>query len=314
MPSPMEQHLQPTAFFIRGASPLARLAFYAIVSIVLMGVDARLHYLAEIRQGISVALHPLEVAARAPVDAYNYISEYIHTQTTLVAENRALREKALQDSENLQRFNTLQAENAHMRSLLNATPTLPQPARLGEIIHSGRDPFSRKIIVNLGARHGITPGQAVIDEWGVVGQVTAVYPLSSEVTLVSDNDLAVPVQVERSGLRAITGKNGNNNSIGLPFLPVNVDIQPGDKLVTSGIDGVYPAGLAVCKVAAIDRKSDAPFARIDCTPAAGIGIHRQVLLIPPAENMPPLLVPPKPADKTAAKSKPGKKPHAPRKP
>jgi rod shape-determining protein MreC len=308
------EHLHPTAFFIRGASPLARLAFYAILSIILIGVDARLHYLTEIRQGISVALYPLEVVARAPVDAYNHVSEYIHTQTTLVAENRTLREKALQDSENLQRFNTLQAENAHMRSLLNALPSLPQPARLGEIVHSGRDLFTRKVIVNLGTRHGIVPGQAVIDEWGVVGQVTAVYPLNSEVTLVSDNDLAVPVQVERSGLRAITGKN-SSNSIGLPFLPVNVDIQPGDKLVTSGIDGVYPAGLAVCNVVAIDRKIDAPFARIDCTPSAGIGIHRQVLLIPAAVTMQLLPASPEPVDKSAAKSKPsGKKPNAPRKP
>lgn len=309
MPSPMEHH-HPTAFFVRGPSPLARLTFFAAVSIALMAVDARLHYLTEIRHGVSVVLHPLEVAIRAPLDAFRYAGEYIDHQTDLVAENRALRQKALQNSADLQRFRTLQAENAHMRSLMNALPALPQPARLGEIVHSGRDPFSHKVVVNLGARHGIVPGQAVIDEWGVVGQVTQVYPLSSEVTLVSDKDLAVPVQVERSGLRAITFGNSRNGTIDLPYLPVNVDIQAGDKLVTSGIDGVYPAGLAVCKVASIDRKSHAPFAHIICLPIAGIQIHRQVLLIPAAENVPPPPAPPKAAGKRSEK----KSAHAPRKP
>jgi rod shape-determining protein MreC len=295
-------HQHPPAFFVRGPSPLARLTFFAAVSIVLMAVDARLHYLTEIRQGVSVVLHPLEVAVRAPVNAFLYVNEYITTQTNLVHENRQLRQRALLDSADLQRFRTLQAENAHLRNMLSALPAMPQPARLGEIVHSGRDPFSQKVIVNLGARHGITSGQAVIDELGVVGQVTQIYPLSSEVTLVTDKDLAVPVQIERSGLRAIAFGNSRNSAIDLPYLPVNVDIQVGDRLVTSGIDGVYPAGLAVGKVVQIDRKTYAPFARIACVPIAGIKTHRQVLLIPAAENVPPLPEPEKPSAKPSKKS------------
>lgn len=295
-------HQHPPAFFVRGPSPLARLTFFAAVSIVLMAVDARLHYLTEIRQGVSVVLHPLEVAVRAPVNAFLYVNEYITTQTNLVHENRQLRQRALLDSADLQRFRTLHAENAHLRNMLSALPAMPQPARLGEIVHSGRDPFSQKVIVNLGARHGITSGQAVIDELGVVGQVTQIYPLSSEVTLVTDKDLAVPVQIERSGLRAIAFGNSRNSAIDLPYLPVNVDIQVGDRLVTSGIDGVYPAGLAVGKVVQIDRKTYAPFARIACVPIAGIKTHRQVLLIPAAENVPPLPEPEKPSAKPSKKS------------
>lgn len=303
-------HQHPPAFFVRGPSPLARLTFFAAVSIALMAVDARLHYLTEIRQGVSVVLHPLEVAVRAPVNAFLYVSDYITTQTNLVHENRQLRQRALLDSADLQRFRTLQAENAHLRNMLSALPTMPQPARLGEIVHSGRDPFSQKVIVNLGARHGITSGQAVIDELGVIGQVTQVYPFSSEVTLVIDKDLAIPVQIERSGLRAIAFGNSRNAAIDLPYLPVNVDIQVGDRLVTSGIDGVYPAGLAVGKVVEIDRKTYAPFARIACVPIAGIQTHRQVLLIPAAENVPPL---PEPEKSSATPSQ--KKPrNAPRKP
>ena len=294
-------HQHPQAFFVRGPSPLARLTFFAVLSIALMAVDARLHYLTEIRQGVAVVLHPLEVAVRAPVNAVLYVNDYITTQTNLVHENRQLRQRALLDSADLQRFRTLQVENAHLRNMLSALPAMPQPARLGEIVHSGRDPFSQKVIVNLGARHGIISGQAVIDELGVIGQVTQVYPFSSEVTLVIDKDLAIPVQIERSGLRAIAFGNSRNAAIDLPYLPVNVDIQVGDRLVTSGIDGVYPAGLAVGKVVQIDRKTYAPFARIACVPIAGIKTHRQVLLIPAAENVPPLPEPEKPSAKPSKK-------------
>jgi rod shape-determining protein MreC len=301
VPSTMD-HQHPPAFFVRGPSPLARLTFFAAVSIALMAVDARLHYLTEIRQGVSVVLHPLEVAVRAPVNAFLYVSDYITTQTNLVHENRQLRQRALLDSADLQRFRTLQAENAHLRNMLSALPAMPQPARLGEIVNSGRDPFNQKVIVNLGARHGIAAGQAVIDELGVIGQATQVYPFSSEVTLVTDKDLAVPVQIERSGLRAIAFGNSRDALIDLPYLPVNVDIQVGDRLVTSGIDGVYPAGLAVGKVVEIDRKTYAPFARITCVPIAGIQTHRQVLLIPAAENVPPPPEPEKPAAKPSEKN------------
>jgi rod shape-determining protein MreC len=141
----------------------------------------------------------------------------------------------------------------------------------------------------------------------VIGQVTQVYPFSSEVTLVIDKDLAIPVQVERSGLRAIAFGNNHNGSMDLPYLPVNVDVQVGDRLVTSGIDGIYPPGLPVAKVAEIDRKSVAPFARIVCTPSAGILTHRQVLLVPPLDVTHTL--PPAPPAKPREKTK-----HAPRKP
>lgn len=301
---------QPPAFFVRGPSPLARLTFFAAVSISLMAVDARLHYLTEIRQGFAALLHPLEAVARAPVAAFQYVGGYIAMQSTLVGENRQLHELALQQSADLQRFRTLQAENEHLRSLLGTLPAMRQPAKMGEIVHAGRDPFTHKVIVNLGTRQGIASGQAVIDEFGVVGQVTQVYPFSSEVTLVTDKDLAVPIQIERNGMRAIAFGNSRANAIDLPYLPVNVDIREGDMLVTSGIDGVYPPGLAVAKVAHIDRKANSPFARIACMPTAGIQSHRQVLLIPIAENLPP--PPPAPA----AGEETGKSPpsHAPRKP
>jgi rod shape-determining protein MreC len=163
--------------------------------------------------------------------------------------------------------------------LLGAAQAISQSARLGEILHMGRDPFSQKMVVNLGSRQNIKAGQAVIDGDGIIGQVTRVYPFSSEVTLITDKELSIPVQVERNGLRAIAFGAGVDNLLDLPYLPANVDIQEGDRLITSGIDGVYPVGLAVAEVINIERNPDSPFALITSKPIAGVKSHRQVLLI-----------------------------------
>ena len=278
------EHQQPPAFFVRGPSPLARLAFFGTLSIILMVVDARMHTLTEIRQGFNALLHPLELIANSPARAWHHSRDYISSQLKLIAENKQLRETNLQYGAELQRLHTLEAENAHLRSLLDTLPKLPQPTLMGEIIHASRDPFRHKVIINLGSQQGARAGQAAVDELGVIGQVTQVYPFSSEVTLVNDQDLAIPAQIERNGLRAIAFGNGRGNGIDLPYLPVNVDIREGDRLVTSGIDGVYPAGLAVAKVTRIERKADTPFAQITCTPIAGIAIHRQILLIASSDS------------------------------
>jgi rod shape-determining protein MreC len=270
---------QQTAFFIRGPSPLARLTFFAALSLVLMTVDARLHYLVEVRQGFATLLHPLELLAASPLRMYQRMEEYFSDQGALIRETRLLSEQNMRLSTDLQRLPTLQAENDHLRRLLEAGQALQQPARLAEIMHVGRDPFVQRIVVSLGSQQGIAAGQAVVDGMGVIGQVTHAYPFSSEITLITDRELAVPVQVERNGLRAIAFGHGRDNVMDLPYLPVNVDIREGDKLVTSGIDGTYPMGLAVATVTRIERTADSPFARIICKPAAGTDRHRQVLIL-----------------------------------
>lgn len=278
MPRALEPQQTP-AFFVRGPSPFARLVFFSALSLALIATDSRLHYLTEIRQGFVALLNPLQVIANAPFNLYHASAEYLTAHDTLVETNRRLNEQALHDGAKLQRLNELEVENEHLRSLLGASQTIAQPARLGEILHMGRDPFSQKMVVNLGARHQIRPGQAVVDGDGVVGQVTRVYPMSSEVTLITDKELSIPIQVERNGLRAIAFGAGVDNVLDLPYLPVNVDIQIGDRLITSGIDGVYPVGLAVAEVTDIERNPDSPFARITSKPVAGVKNHRQVLLI-----------------------------------
>lgn len=269
----------PTAFFVRGPSPLTRLSVFGMLSIALMILDAQLHYLTEIRQGFAAMIRPLEVVASAPLDAADFVGDYLVSQVRLVEDNRRLQLRHLQQQADLQRFRLLERENAHLRRLLDASQASALVTRVGEIVYSGRDVFSRKVVVNVGERNGIKAGLAVIDESGVVGQVTRAYPFTSEVTLVTNKDLAVPIQVERTGLRAIAFGLGRDNLIGLPYLPPNVDIQQGDKLVTSGIDGVYPPGLAVARVTQVERQADSPFARITCVPLAGIDIHRQVLVV-----------------------------------
>jgi rod shape-determining protein MreC len=166
-----------------------------------------------------------------------------------------------------------------MRVLLAAQAALKESSVAAEIMHVGRDPFTRKVLINRGQNHKILPGMAVVDAAGVIGQVTRVYPLSSEVTLITDTSLAMPVQIERNGLRAIAFGHGRDSTVDLPYLPANVDIKRGDRLVTSGIDGVYPAGLAVATVTHIVSAADTPFARIVCEPAGGVENHRQVLVV-----------------------------------
>ncbi|MCB5185976.1 rod shape-determining protein MreC [Methylobacillus gramineus] len=273
------EHQHHSGFFIRGPSATARLFFFAVLSLVLIATDARLHYLVEVRQGFIALLHPLQVIANAPLSLAENTGEYLHTQSTVVKENIQLKTQSLEHAAELQRFRALETENERLRNLLGAAQSSNQPARLAEILHMGRDPFSHKVVVNLGTRQGIIAGQAAIDETGVVGQVTRVYPFSSEVTLVTDKDLAVPVQVERNGLRAIAFGQGRDSTMMLPSLPANVDIRKGDKLITSGIDGVYPPGLAVAEVVLMDTTPDSPFAHIVCKPLAGIEKHRQLLLV-----------------------------------
>jgi rod shape-determining protein MreC len=270
---------QPTAFFIHGPSPLTRLIFFAALSLSLMTIDARLHYLTEVRLGFVALLHPLEMLANLPANLYRDVSEYMVAHNALLGENRRLTQLSLVQGAELQNLKTLASENERLRKLLGAAKLITPSAKLAEIIHTGRDPFTHKVIVNLGARQNVIAGQAVVDEAGVIGQVTLVYPFSSEVTLITDKTLAIPVQIERNGLRAIAFGQGRGGIIGLPYLPTNVDIRKGDKLITSGIDGVYPAGLAVAEVVRIESSVDSPFAHIACKPIAGVENHFQVLLL-----------------------------------
>ncbi len=274
----LEQEQAP-AFFARGPSPLARLVFFSALSLLLIASDARFQYLTSLRQTLVAILHPLQVIANAPSQLYRNTTEYFSTHHYLLNESERLKQQALKQGVALQHLKSLTLENEHLRSLLQANKAMVETSIMGEIMHVGRDPFTKKVIVNRGERHQVVIGAAVVDAAGVIGQVTRIYPHSSEVTLITDKSLSIPVQVERNGLRAIAFGHGRNNTLDLPYLPANVDIRRGDRLVTSGIDGVYPSGLAVATIAKIETTADSPFAHIICVPTGGVESHKQVLVV-----------------------------------
>ncbi|HOY71292.1 MAG TPA: rod shape-determining protein MreC [Methylotenera sp.] len=280
------EHQPAPSLFARGPSAFARLIFFATLSFALIATDTRFHYLLGVRQFFITILHPFEIIANLPATIYHNTNEYFSTHNRLLDENTRLKQKTLELGVAIQKLNSLALENKHLRELLQANQRLPVHSIVAEVIHVGRDVFTKKIFVNRGKLHQVVAGEAVVDANGVIGQVTRVFPLSSEVTLVTDKSLAIPVQVERNGLRAIAFGLGRDNAIDLPFLPTNVDVQRGDVLTTSGIDGVYPAGLAVALVIQVDIAPNAPFARIICKPIGGTENHRQVLLVgtPPGTN------------------------------
>ena len=269
---------QTPAFFVRGPSPFSRMVFFCALSIIFMAADSQLNYLSQLRQAFIGSLHPLERIAKAPSEWVLDAGKYFSVHNELIQENYILKQQAFEHKVLLQSLNTLKAENHHLRSLLKGNIPIHPKAILGEITHTGRDPFSSAVIVNRGSQHNVKAGQAVVDSKGVIGQVTRVYPFTSEVTLITDKSLSIPIQIERNQLRAIAFGDGNN-TLDIPYLPTNVDIRIGDMLVTSGIDGIYPAGLAVATITKIEQDPDSPFAKILSTPIAEVSHHLQLLLL-----------------------------------
>jgi len=277
----------PPPLFKQGASARAKVVFFALTAMVLLLVDARLGYLGTIRQAVGTVLYPLQVAAMFPRDAVYMVGDYFSTLSALQKENRNLHNQELSNGQMLQQMQHLLAENAQLRKLMAATERVPVHSVMAEILYDARDPFTRKVVLNRGTQHGVAAGQPVIDDIGVVGQVTRVFPFTSEITLLTDKDQVIPVQVVRSGLRSIAYGKGHSGSLDLRFMPANADIKNGDLLVTSGIDGVYPAGLAVAKVVQVESKSSDAFARILCQPLAGIDRNRQLLILLTERDFPP---------------------------
>jgi len=269
----------PPPLFKQGASARAKVVFFSLIALILLVADSRLRSLVMIRQAVGTALYPVEAAALLPRDAAYAIGGYFTSLAALQKENRRLREQQLSNAQALQQGRQLQAENDQLRRLLDAHERVPLKSVMAEILFDARDPFTRKIIVDRGARSGVEPGQPVIDDLGVVGQVTRVFPLSAEVALLTDKDQALPVQVLRSGLRSVAYGQGNSGALDLRFVPTNADVRNGDILVTSGLDGIYPAGLAVAKVVHVENKSSDPFEHITCQPLAGIDRNRQLLIL-----------------------------------
>lgn len=268
----------PPPFFKRGPAPLARLVFFIALSVLIMVADLRFQILEPVRMAVAALLWPLQKAVMLPAEGAGEAGSYFADLARLQRENAELRERQLAQANLLLRQAHLDNENRRLRALLDMQEHLNTPAHAAEILYAARDPFARRIIIDRGLTHDIEAGQAVIDDLGLVGQVTRVFPLTSEVTLLTDKNQAIPVQVQRSGLRAILAGAGNG-ALELKFLPANADVQPDDTLVTSGLDGIYLAGLPVARVTKIDRDNSFSFARIECVPLAGVERQGQVLVL-----------------------------------
>ena len=281
----IKSHQRSSKLFNKGPSLLSKLLLLIFISIILMGVDFRFHYLKEIRQFTNVFTKPLHAVLNLPNDIYNVTAQYFSNQSRLIHDNETLKLDIDQLKGDLQRLDFIDQENDRLRNLLEVKNTHKFKTEAVSIIYSRFDPFNQKIIIDGGQNKDFQPGQPVIDALGLVGQISSVYPETSEVTLIIDKKMSVPIQIQRNGLRAITNGNGQNETISLSYLPNSVDVVKGDILKTSGIDTIYPEGIAVAEVLEINHDPKLPFAKIICKPLSAIRNHSHVLVVTPINKM-----------------------------
>ena len=277
----------PPPFFNTGPTPLARLLFFALLSLVLLVADGRYRYLDHIRQVAAIVIYPLQRMAVAPASVIQRSRDFFVTHAALREENARLAEEGRAANATAQRVKSVEAENAGLRKLMSARERHEGRLMLADVLYASRDPFSLRIVVDKGSQHEVLNGQPVIDAAGVVGQVTRTYPMLSEVTLITDKGHLIPVLNVRSGLRSVLAGTGVHGVLELQFVPLNADVQKGDQLVTSGIDGIYPPGLAVAEVVAIEPNPSATFSKVTCRPLGGVGSNTHVFLVQGSEPLPP---------------------------
>jgi rod shape-determining protein MreC len=269
----------PPPFFRQGPSALTKLTFFSALALFLMVADTRFKVTQPLRAVVATVLHPIERTLRVPVDAWEGGTDYLMgLQSALSKEGAARRELAVQAERSL-RVERLEEENRRLRALLDLRPAITVRNQTAQVLYEAPDPFSRKVVIDRGATQGIALASPVINEDGVLGQVTRVYPLSAEVTLLNDKDAAIPILNLRSRQRGAA--YGDAGGMELRYMAGNADVQEGDLLATSGVDGVYPPGLPVAKVVTVERKVDSGFARIVLAPAASADGVRHVLVLEP---------------------------------
>lgn len=281
----------PPPFFRQGPSALTKLVFFSGLAIFLMVADNRFRFVDPLRAGLATALLPVQQALAAPVQAWLGGADYLRGLQSALTEERRVKAELARQSERSARAEHLAAENQRLRALLDLRPALNVRSVSAEVMYEARDPYSRKVFIDRGHTQGINLGAPVINEAGVLGQVTRVYPLTSEVTLLTDRDAAIPVLNTRTLQRGAAfggAGSGTSPTLELRFMASNADVQPGDTLTTGGVDGVYPAGLKVARVLSVDRRVDSGFARIILSPAALPDGVRHVLVLEPLSTQMPV--------------------------
>ncbi|MFO1270775.1 MAG: rod shape-determining protein MreC [Rubrivivax sp.] len=272
----------PPPFFRQGTPALTKLVFFAALAVFLMVADARFKLVEPLRAGLAILLTPMQRAMMVPVDIARGGAGYLQGLTAAQEGERRARDALIAQAARSAQVEQLEGENRRLRALLDLRPALTVRSQAAEILYEAADPYSRKVFINRGQASGVALGAPVVNDQGVLGQVTHVYPITAEVTLLADKDAAIPVLNARTQQRsAAFGVGGSPGGMELRFASANADVQPGDLLQTSGIDGVYPPGLPVAKVVSVERRVESGFARIALAPAAAPDAVRHVLVLEP---------------------------------
>ncbi len=295
----------PPPFFRQGASALSKLMLFSALALFLMVADTRFKLTAPIRLTIASALYPLQWALLQPVQWTRGGLQSMQSLRSAQDDAQLRGEQLRLQAYRVQQFDQLALENERLRQLLELRERMPLPGLAAQVLYDAADPYAHKVIIDKGLIHGVSIGAPVLDESGVLGQVTRVYPSLAEVTLVIDADQAIPVLNIRTGVRAVAfGDPGlHGGALELRYMGTNADVQPGDLLTTSGIDGVFPPGLPVARVERVERRVELPFALIYCLPQARVAGATQVLVLPTLAGQQP----PRPQDVAVATVKAGRK-------
>ncbi len=298
----------PPPFFKQGPSALSKLILFSTIALFLMVAESRFHVTQPLRAGLATALYPVQWLALQPVRVVGALGEYFSTTRETQTQVEAGRKKLAAQSLRSSQVEQLTLENSRLRKLLDLREQLPAQGVAAEVLYDAADPYTRKVIIGKGALQGIATGSPVIDESGVVGQVTLVHPLVSEVTLLIDRDLSIPVLNVRTGLRSLAfGDPVGSGGLELRFIGSTADVLEGDLLTTSGVDAVYPPGLPVARVSRVERRAESAFARIYASPLALVAGARHVMVLQPQDlGQPRLPVHAGPAT-SGASSPPGPK-------
>ena len=266
--------------FTRGGASLSlRFILICIVSLALMFLDHRESHLRTIRHAFSVLIYPIQLAVDLPVRGWRWADEAIAERSELLAENRSLKLEKLDAGVRLQRLDALEAENRRLRAMLDSSARVADRVLIAEILSVDLDPYRQRFTINRGLSDGVYVGQALLDADGLVGQVMRVEPLTSEAVLISDADHALPVAINRNGLRTIVIGTGDSGRLRMPYLPNAADVEVGDLVTSSGLGGVFPSGYPVGYVSQVERRPGQGFAEIFVEPAAKLDRAREVLLV-----------------------------------
>lgn len=269
--------------FILNPTATLQLGLWAMLSVMMMMLDHRYHALDGARDVLSTLVYPLNYLARLPTDAQRWLGENLVGRAALLEENARLRDKQVFLNVQLQKLTTLEAENRRLRSLLESAVNIPERVLIAELLAVDFDPYRHHILLNRGRRHGIYVGQPVIDQQGIIGQIIRADPLTSTAILITDPNHALPIQINRTGVRTLALGTGHFQELKLPHIPNNEDVKVGDLLVTSGLGGRFPRGYPVGVVTKVEFDPVSPFAHIIARPVAQLDRIREVMLL---ENEP----------------------------